>query len=275
VLVNRGLIIADPWIGYILEGRKTWEMRSQATAFRGWFGLIRKGTGAVWGVARLVGCGNPLSPEAMIANHDRHRIPDTMIRSGEVAKWNTPWVLADVRRLPEPVPYRHRNGAVTWVEFDAEVSAAIERVASLPEALPSGVAPLPEREKAPVASTRVTSPAAAPAVPVSTSGTLVGQTVLTEGNLRNSHIYLRGFFARFPSDAIGGSNRGEAAPRTISVDWDRASPVETDLDGEKMFFRSRSIAKRFFADTGAEPGDRVVVTETAPYCYSLALQKDD
>jgi hypothetical protein len=267
--VTKGLVIADPWIGYILEGQKTWEMRAQATAFRGWFGLIRKGTGAVWGVARLADCGNPLSPEAMVANHDRHRIPDAMIRSGEVARWNTPWILADIRRLPEPVPYRHRHGAVTWVELDPEVSEAI-RLALLPADAPSS-----EREKAPLPSTPATLTRTAPAVPAPASGTLVGQTVLTEGNLKNSHIYLRGFFDRFPSDAIGGSSRGEAAPRTISVDWDCASPVETDLDGEKMFFRSRSIAKRFFADTGAEPGDRVLVTETAPYCYSLALQKGD
>jgi hypothetical protein len=268
MVVSKGLIIASPWIGYILEGRKTWEMRSRATSIRGWVGLIQKGAGAVYGVARITGCGNPQSPEEMIANHDRHLIPDAMIRSGEVAMWNTPWILSDVRRLPEPVPYRHCSGAVTWVELDPDVSAAIERAVPLPKV---ALDPVPTRSKP------ATPAAAAPAVGSSPrrSGTPIGQTVLTEGNLKNSHIYLRGFFEHFPSDAIGGSNRGEAAPRTISVDWHRASPVETDLDGEKMFFRSRSIAKRFFADTGAEPGDRVLVTETAPYCYSLALQKDD
>src|SRR5688572_28347854 len=116
MLVGKGLIIADPWIGYILEGRKTWEMRSQSTSFRGLFGLIRKGTCAVWGVARLVDCGTPLLPEQMIANHDKHQIPDSMIRSGEVAKWNTPWMLSDVWRLAASVPYTHRSGAVTWLE---------------------------------------------------------------------------------------------------------------------------------------------------------------
>ena len=33
--ITRGLIIAAPWIGYILEGRKDWKMRSQATSIRG------------------------------------------------------------------------------------------------------------------------------------------------------------------------------------------------------------------------------------------------
>lgn len=257
VTVDKGLIIADPWVGYILEGRKTWEMRSRSTSIRGWFGLVRKGTGAVWGVARLVDCGMPLSPEEMIANHSRHLIPDSMIRSGEVAKWNTPWILADVRKLATPVPYAHKSGAVTWVALDAEVSAALERQAALP-AIPSSAAARPKPpERRPGRNT----------------GTLVGQAELTEGNLKNNHIYLRGFIHKFPSDAIGGSSKSEAARRMIMVDWGHANPVETDLDGQKMFFRSRTIARRFFEDTGAEAGDRVLVTETAPYRYSLTLHK--
>src|SRR3546814_915548 len=125
--ITKGLIIADPWIGYILGGTKDWEMRSTGASHRGWFGLIRKGTGAVYGVARLIEAGAPLSPEEMIATFERHRIPEHMIRSGEVAKWNTPWKLADVRRLDRPVAYRHKSGAVTWVELD---DAAVDGIAS-------------------------------------------------------------------------------------------------------------------------------------------------
>lgn len=274
MLVSKGLIIADPWIGYILEGRKTWEMRSQSTSFRGWFGLIRKGTGAVWGVARLVDCGTPLTPEEMITNHGRHLIPNSMIRSGEDAKWNTPWILADAWRLASPAPYAHRSGAVTWVNFGSEVSAAIEHEVWLPAA-PASAHALPERMEEPIAAKpfalRESEPALQPVVRV--AGILVGQTELTEGNLKNNHIYLRGFFHKFPTDATGGSNKAEGARRQIKVDWGRGNPVETDLDGQKMFFRSRVIARRFFEDTGAEVGDRVLVTETAPYHYSLALQK--
>lgn len=88
--VTRGLIIADPWIEHILGGRKDWEMRSQATSVRGWFGLIRKGSGTVVGLARLVDCGRALDQAEMIANFDPHRIPVDMIRRGEVAKWVVP-----------------------------------------------------------------------------------------------------------------------------------------------------------------------------------------
>jgi hypothetical protein len=123
--VTKGLIIADPWIGYVLDGSKTWEMRSSKTSVRGPFGLIRKGTGAIWGIATLADVGRALTPTEMLASCDKHRIPAEMIRSGQVAKWNTPWILADVRRLAKPVRYDHPSGAVTWVNLADDVSRAI------------------------------------------------------------------------------------------------------------------------------------------------------
>lgn len=125
--ITTGLVIADPWIGMILEGTKTWEMRSTSTSRRGWIGLIRKGTGCVWGVARIAECGHPMSPEEMIGTFGKHRIPVQMILSGEVAKWNTPWKLEDVRALAKPVPYIHKPGAVIWVALDEQVGQAIYR----------------------------------------------------------------------------------------------------------------------------------------------------
>lgn len=125
--VTKGLIIADPWIDYILDGAKDWEMRSSGASHRGWFALIRKGTGAIFGVAKLIDVGTPLSLADMITSFEHHRIPEHMISSGKVAKWNTPWKLADVRRLDRPVLYRHKSGAVTWVELDTEAVDGIAR----------------------------------------------------------------------------------------------------------------------------------------------------
>lgn len=173
-MITKALIIADPWIGYILDGSKTWEMRSSGASHRGWFGLIRKGTGAIYGVARLVDVGAPLSPGEMIASIDRHRIPESMIRSGEVAKWNTPWKLADVRRLARPVPYMHKSGAVTWVELDA---AAIEGVANQLE----GTVPA-------VAATR--QPAPKRSAPERSSPSVVGETVRLDISQRGQKLYI-------------------------------------------------------------------------------------
>lgn len=102
---------------------------------------------------------------------------------------------------------------------------------------------------------------------------LIGQTTLTQGNLTHSHIYLRGFFDRFPSDAVGGSNRAEAAPRLVLVDWGGPTSVETDLCGEKQIFRARSWIREFFAANNAEAGDEVLIEEAAPYAYRVRLNK--
>lgn len=287
--VSKGLVIAEPWIGMILDGRKVWEMRSTATTHRGWFGLIAKGTGAVHGVARLVEVLPPLSPEEMLAHVDEHRIPAEMIASGDVARWNTPWVLADVRRLPTPVPYRHRPGAVTWVTLDPEVSAAI--AAQMPElsaAMPArpareippgprGTTPTQSRRCPDAAGNTVTAPAAAaPAVPAADTsgpGTPIGCVELTAGNIRNNHIYLRSLLDRFPADTIGGGNAAHKAPRELAIDWGGAAPVMTDIDGTKKIFRSRGWIGSFFERTGARPGDLVCIERTGPYACRVSLSR--
>ncbi|MFC3118893.1 hypothetical protein [Jhaorihella thermophila] len=279
--ITKGLIIADPWIGYILEGNKTWEMRSTAASLRGWFGLIRKGTGAVWGVACLVDVLPPLSPDEMLANIDKHRIPAEMIRSGEVAKWNTPWVLADARRLPRPVPYRHPPGAVTWVTFEPEVSEAIAaQLGDLPADLSAGPAASPKKPAAPRPAPlssheprRAASAAVAPALSPSRDGTIIGRTELTEGNIKNNHFHVRSFIDKFPADAIGGSNAAQKAPREVVVDWGGETPVMTDIDGQKKFFRARGWIRSFFERTGARAGDVVCVEQTGPYAYRVSLEK--
>lgn len=53
-MITSALIIREPWIGLILDGRKTWEMRSHATTKRGVIGLIRQGSGLIVGTARIV-----------------------------------------------------------------------------------------------------------------------------------------------------------------------------------------------------------------------------
>ncbi|MCE6075326.1 hypothetical protein FS799_10720 [Agrobacterium vitis] len=307
--ITKGLIIADPWIGYILGGTKDWEMRSSGASHSGWFALIRKGTGAVYGLARLIEVGAPLSPAEMIATFEHHCIPEQMISSGEVAKWNTPWKLADVRRLDRPVPYRHKSGAVTWVELDdaaidgvasqfgASVTT-IDRVTAIPLVGISGhdqpgradtgkvdvtwrddgksdVAP-PAKPSPPAptihAAQSLTLPG--PAVSQAAPGRVVGEVEITGGNIANNHIYLRSFLDRFPADAIGGSNKATRAKRDLTIDWG-GEPVQTDLDGEKKFFRARGWICAFYQLHRARAGDRVVVEEVAPYRYRVSLKKSE
>jgi hypothetical protein len=285
--ITKGLIIADPWIGYILGGTKDWEMRASGASHRGWFGLIRKGTGAIYGVARLIKVGTPLSPTEMITTFERHRIPEHMIRSGEVAKWNTPWKLADVRRLDHPVPYRHKSGAVTWVELD---DVAIEGVAAVLRSATFGIDPVElvpdvgssvgktRAEVRPVEGNRDRSPtgpslSASPATPKSNSR-WIGEVVINDANLRHNHFYLRPLIDRFPADVIGGSNKSSAARGEVTIDWGGPEPVGTDIDGkDKKFFRARGWIGAFYKLHRAEAGDLVVIEETAPYRYQVSLKK--
>ncbi|WP_131829953.1 hypothetical protein [Consotaella salsifontis] len=257
-------------------------MRSSSASHRGWFGLIRKGTGAVYGVARLVDVGAPLSPAEMISVFERHRIPEGMIRSGEVAKWNVPWKLDGVLRLARSVPYRHQSGAVTWVQFDDAVSEAIARQLNTPSETDVSVPPSPRAVKTTSHEPRRSSLAPAEhAVHASqlsssssrTAGALIGEVTLTQGNIDHNHIYLRSFFERFPEDAVGGSNRHERARRDVLVEWGGPVPVRTDLDGSKRFFRARGWIRDFFVSNEAQAGDRVRIEETAPYCYRVSLKK--
>ena len=277
--VSKGLVIDQPWIDLILSGRKTWEMRATGASYRGWFGLIRKGSGMVWGVARIESVGVSLSPDEMVATHDNHHIPEAMIRSGEVAKWTTPWKLADVTRLARPVPYKHPYGAVTWVTFDAGVNAAIvAQLGTIPTAptTPTTVQPVANppvlnmvTPKPGTPKAELRPPVAAPLV----TGTLLGETVLTGGNIKpkNSHFYMHSFSRRFPDDLIGG--RDSLPPRFATIESDGMPLTTTDICPTHHFFRDRSWTRQFFANAAAEPGDTVRVHQLAPYRYKVSLNK--
>lgn len=289
VSATKGLVIDDPWIGYILDGSKTWEMRSRPVSFRGWFGLIRKGTGAIYGVARLVDVRPALSVEEMVAAHDKHRIPESMIRSGAVAKWTTPWVLADIRKLAKPISYRHPSGAVSWVELDPQVTAAINAqlgskstiasvmpvpTAALVIAKPPGLRPVPSGAPAATHTHKPNEALKTAASPITSSGKILCEVEITQGNLDNDHFYIRDHLHLFPDVIIGGSNVSKLARREARIDWGGPELALSDIDGERhKFFRRRGWIKRFYQLNRARPGDIVTVEETAPLSYKVRLRR--
>lgn len=123
-MITKALVIDEPWVSKILNGEKDWEMRSINSHFRGRFGLIRKGSGMVVGVATLSSVTGPYSNEDLALHSAHHRIgPDLYLRSDY--KWRMAWHLEDVSKLAQPVRYQHKNGAVTWVELDDEAGEEI------------------------------------------------------------------------------------------------------------------------------------------------------
>lgn len=111
----KALIIRDPWVGLILEGSKTWEMRSRATRIRGRIALARQGSGLLVGTAELVEVRPPLTIEELLCTRHLHGIPLEQAHAVAADGWLVPWVLAGVRRFEVPLPYAHPRGAVTWV----------------------------------------------------------------------------------------------------------------------------------------------------------------
>jgi hypothetical protein len=94
-----------------------------------------------------------------------------------------------------------------------------------------------------------------------------GVTEITDGCVKNDYLLLTDLRPMFPPDVVGGTNRQEAAARTVRVHWGGES-VDTDLapDGQ---FRSRAWVGEFFRLHRLRAGDRVVVERVAPYVFHV------
>lgn len=122
----RGLVIREPWIGLILHGKKTWEMRPKPTRVRGRIALIRAGSGLIVGTANLVASECALTKQNYMRFRDRHFIPEAMLDEVIENRWVYPWVLDDVHALTAALPYRHPSGAVTFLNLEPSVAAMLD-----------------------------------------------------------------------------------------------------------------------------------------------------
>jgi len=102
----------------------------------------------------------------------------------------------------------------------------------------------------------------------------IGTTVLTQGNINNSHFYLRDLWAVFPDDCIGGSNMANVAARTVAVSWGYGRTEITDIDGEKKLFRKRGWVRKFFEENNACAGDQVSLHAISLYEYMVSISKE-
>jgi hypothetical protein len=266
--VTKGLIIREPWISMILEGWKTWEMRTKATSIRGPIALIRGGSGTVVGVADLVDSLAPLTESDMRSSELMHGIGVDKIPQVVGDGWVVPWVLQNAVAIA-PVPYTHPSGAVTWVNLAPEVTQAIAARAGYPwqhttptkETMPAQALPV----------TAVQSPVAAVFAAAGTRQNVV-LVPITGGNIRNGHIHLRhvpdGFF---PAAIYGGSNKAAAAKQSVKVKYNPGPTVVTDIAGDKLLFRDRAGPRAFFDASGAKEGDKAQIERRLDGSYVVSL----
>lgn len=117
----KGLLIKAPWIDYIFEGLKTWEIRGSNTKIRGTVALIKSGSGLVFGTVDLVDC-KKLDLEEYQQGEKYHCVSkgDCL----EMPYKNThAWVLENPILFDKPLPYKHPMGAVIWVNLSEDLLA--------------------------------------------------------------------------------------------------------------------------------------------------------
>ena len=107
------LIIKKPWIDYILDGKKIWEIRGCSTRKRGKIELIQSGSGKVIGCCKLVDCIK-LDIEEYNKSVSKHCIEDVKTLPYKITY---AWIISEPCRYESPKPYKHPNGAVIWVKL--------------------------------------------------------------------------------------------------------------------------------------------------------------
>lgn len=120
----KGLIVREPWIHWLLDGSKDWEIRGRNTTIRGRIAVILAGSGLVLGTIELVDC-LALTPEAYYGGESHHRIPQSPSQSLPYVQPYA-WVMSRPHRWATPQPYQHPRGAVIWVKLPDDILAAKE-----------------------------------------------------------------------------------------------------------------------------------------------------
>ena len=111
------LLIQAPWLGLILDGRKTWEIRGQicrkSDGLRIYLALPGAG-GVILGSVNFVKCCGPLSQQEYTASRERHLIAGDDLPYASTYAWefNSP------KRFRTPVTYRQKKGVVTWQKME-------------------------------------------------------------------------------------------------------------------------------------------------------------
>ena len=109
----KALVIKKPWIDYILDGSKTWEIRGSSTKIRGQIELIQSGSGLVVGACEIVDC-RELTLLDYQQNKAFHKIDD--VQTLPYRKTYT-WFIANAKRYETPKKYIHPKGAIIWVNL--------------------------------------------------------------------------------------------------------------------------------------------------------------
>jgi hypothetical protein len=113
-MIDRALIILPEWGKLILQGYKTWEVRSSNTKIRGKVGLAFSKTDKIFGEIEIVD-SIELTEDLYNANFKKHRI---LCEYKDLpSNYRYAWVLANPVIYETPIEYKHLRGAIIWVKL--------------------------------------------------------------------------------------------------------------------------------------------------------------
>lgn len=120
-----GLMIRDPYITEILCRQKCWELRSFSTKVRGRLGLIKSGSGHIFGEVLLATVLGPLSFDKLSKSWEIGPTDTLQLTAREALPYidkqgnskTYAWVFEDAICYQEPIPYTHPSGAITFVKL--------------------------------------------------------------------------------------------------------------------------------------------------------------
>jgi ASC-1-like (ASCH) protein len=95
---------------------------------------------------------------------------------------------------------------------------------------------------------------------------------VTDGNLKNNTLYVTKALEHFPSWAIGGRNKREAAKRGLTLILHEGPTVQTDIVGQRKLLRTR-VWGPWFRRHGVKPRDRVIFTPMDEATYFVGLTR--
>jgi hypothetical protein len=98
---------------------------------------------------------------------------------------------------------------------------------------------------------------------------------LTQGNIRNGHVYLAGNRDFFPADVFGGANKegGQGKLLTLTFEGFPGKLVETDIASDKNIFRVRGVWREFFERHGLRGGDKIALERQSDYEYHVTRDR--
>ncbi|MFN3337288.1 MAG: ASCH domain-containing protein [Thermomicrobium sp.] len=110
---ERSLIVREPWASYIVQGRKTWEVRRYPTRVRGRIGIVSP-RGLI-GAVRLVRVLGPFTVEELLEEIERHLAPEEFLREYAQDRPLWVWELEEAEEFEEPYEVERAGGPRIWV----------------------------------------------------------------------------------------------------------------------------------------------------------------